>query len=236
MFALFNALPIIQAPLLQGENWLCHGFGIKDISIERYLDALGLAKIIVPETKQPHGNRVHVLQAEKQSSVLVGDAFLTDRSSLVCWVRSADCIPILLADSKHHVVGAVHAGWRGTAEKVILKTVEVMVEQWQISPANLKVALGPAIGGRCYPVGTVVAQAFSDAQLNPGDWIEKAWNDRWFLDLAFANLELLLRAGVPRERIYLSLACTACDTEKFASYRREGEKRGEQVSFIVKKN
>ncbi|MBI4224077.1 MAG: peptidoglycan editing factor PgeF, partial [Deltaproteobacteria bacterium] len=164
---------------------------------------------------------------------LQGDAFLTDQPGIVCHVRTADCVPLLLADCKNHVIGAVHAGWRGTAQKVVVAAIEKMREKWKTEPADLKAALGPAIGGHCYEVGADVAGAFEKAGLHPGEWMEEIWNDRWYLDLAFANFHLLQAAGVPKEKIYVSLACTACDLEKFASYRKEGKGTGRQESFIM---
>lgn len=224
-----ESLPLIQPPLFQEEDWLIHGFGLRDISVERYLQALGCSHALVPQTKQVHGNQVHRVPGP----LFTGDAFLTDQPGVVCHVRTADCVPILLADTKRRVVGAVHAGWKGTAAKIVQAAIEKMQMEWHTDPADMKAALGPAIGGHCYEVGPEVAQAFAQAGLNPGEWMEETWHGRWYLDLAFANRELLVRAGISKERIYLSLACTACDLEKFSSYRKEGKGTGRQVSFIL---
>ncbi|MDO8494600.1 MAG: peptidoglycan editing factor PgeF [Deltaproteobacteria bacterium] len=236
MLTCVESLPLIQAPILAQESWLTHGFGIKDIPIQHYLNELGLTNAALPDTKQIHGKTVHLLKSGKSfNSKLEGDAFITDEPGVICWVRSADCVPILLADRTHHVIGAIHSGWRGTAEKIILEVLSQMEKKWQTSPEDLTIAIGPAIGGHCYQIGADVQQVFEQARLYPVLWMEEAWAGRWYLDLAFANLELLAEAGVPREQIYLSLACTACDLDKFHSYRKEGGKKGEQVSFIVKR-
>lgn len=247
-----HGLPVIRAPLLEEETWLQHGFGLKDISIEQYLKAYGL-QATIPQTHQIHGCTVHVLDATSlksqvsgprsqvsglkspQGLPLEGDGFLSDQPGIVCWVRTADCLPILLADPAHKVVGAVHAGWKGTAQKAVLKAVEEMRRRWKSEPSDLKAALGPAIGGQCYQVQSDVAQVFEKEGFSPGPWMEKIDRRHWFLDIAFANQSLLESAGVPRERIYLSLACTACDLEKFHSFRKEEGKKGEQVSFILKR-
>lgn len=225
-----ESLPLIQAPLLQAEDWLTHGFGLKNISIERYLGVLGFSEAHVSETQQTHGRQIHIISGKTR---LEGDAFLTDQPGLVCHVRSADCVPILLADLKHHVVGAVHAGWRGTAQKIVHAAIETMQGRWQTEPADLKAAIGPAIGGHCYEVGEEVAKAFAQARFEQGDWMEEIWHDRWYLDLAFANSHLLRQAGVPGKQIYVSLACTACDLAKFASHRKAGKRTGRQISFIM---
>lgn len=239
MLQTLQSLPIIRAPLLEKESWLQHGFGLKDITIENYLKAYG-SKAQILQTNQTHGCTVHVLGAPGLRSQvsglpLDGDAFLTDQPGRVCWVRTADCLPILIADPQKQVIGAIHAGWKGTAKKIVLAALEKMHSQWKIDPAGLKVALGPAIGGQCYHVQSDVVVQLEKVGLHPGPWLERIDERHWFLDIAFANLALLEEAGVPRERIYLSLACTACDLEKFHSFRKENGKKGEQVSFIVKK-
>ncbi len=237
-------LPIIQAPQLQRFDWLLHGFGLKDISIEDYLRAAGLKNPVIPKTHQSHGNTVHVCShhdlrlpagslAGSTNPVLEGDVFVTNQPGIVCWVRSADCLPILLADRKNKAVAAVHAGWRGTAQKAILAAIETMQKQFHTQTSDVIAALGPAIGGRCYHVGSDVVQIFKKSGLYPNPWLEQVDPTHWYLDIAYANLHLLEEAGLTKENIYLSLACTACDLEKFHSFRREKGKRGEQVSFIL---
>lgn len=231
MLQTIQSLPVIHAPILEKESWLQHGFGLKDVTIENYLKAYGL-RTAIPQTNQTHGCTVHILGSK--NIPLDGDAFLTDQSGVVCWVRTADCLPILIADPQNQVIGAVHAGWRGTASKIVLAALEKMQAKWGSRPQDLKVALGPAIGGQCYQVGPDVVAQFEKAGLHAGAWMEKIDRRHWFLDIAFANQAMLEEAGVLRERIYLSLACTACDLEKFHSFRKEKGKKGEQVSFIFK--
>jgi len=237
MLTQIDSLPVIQAPVFAGEDWLRHGFGLKDIPIERYLEIFGLTQTVVPKTKQVHGNKVHLLgreSLEKIANPLEGDGFLTDKKGVVCISRTADCLPILFADPKNRAVGAVHSGWRGMTEQVVVATFEAMKKQWGSRPEDLKVALGPAIGGHCYRIGIEVVRALEKVGLYPGPWIEEKDHNNWYLDIAFANRHLLERLGIPRENLYLSLACTACDNNRFRSYRKEGGKFGEQVSFIVK--
>ncbi|MDP2599962.1 MAG: peptidoglycan editing factor PgeF [Deltaproteobacteria bacterium] len=235
MLTQLASLPIIQAPQLQKFDWLLHGFGLKDISIENYICEAGLKNPIIPKTHQPHGNTVHVLgpRSMVHGPVLEGDAFVTKEPGMVCWVRTADCLPILLADPKNKAVGAVHSGWKGTAGQVVLETIAAMKKSFGTDPKDLIAALGPAIGGRCYQVGVDVVEAFKKTGLCPGPWMEEVDRGHWYLDIAFANLHLLKTAGLRKENTYLSLACTSCDLEKFHSFREEKGKKGEQVSFVA---
>lgn len=237
MLTTIETLPIIQAPLLKEIPWLLHGFGTKDISLEKYLDLFRVSKVWTPKTKQVHESTVHFLQysssENNEAKVLEGDAFVTNQAGVVCFVRTADCLPILLVDVSNRVVGAVHAGWKGTADKILLKTIELFEKKWGSEVKNLKIALGPAIGGHCYWIREDVKETFEEKGLYPGPWMEQVTPKQWFLDIACANLHLLERKGVPRGNIYLSLACTACDLKRFHSFRKEGGKKGEQVNFIM---
>src|SRR3989338_7365696 len=113
MLTKIDSLPIIHALQLQRLDWLVHGFGIKDITIESYAEATGLKNLSIPKTHQPHGNTVHVFGPQTMDHgqrTLEGDAFVTKEPGMVCWVRTADCLPILLADPKNKAVGAGHFG------------------------------------------------------------------------------------------------------------------------------
>lgn len=237
MLTKIKSLPLIQGKVFENEDWLVHGFGLKDIPIEKYLGAFDIPRTSIPKTKQVHGNKVYCWQSALPDPGMVfeGDAFLTDQSGLVCFVKTADCLPVLIADPKKGVVGAIHAGWRGMVNAVIAATLEQLKKKWGSDFKDLKVALGPAIGGHCYRVGGDVISAMEKAGLYPGPWVEERDRNHWYLDIAFANLHQLEKAGVQRGNIYLSLACTACDLSKFHSFRKEEGKLGEQVSFIVKR-
>lgn len=224
--------PVIQVPFLNDLGWLCHGFGLKDISIERYVEALHLSAVTIPSTKQIHSDRV-VKITKKEKNIIEADAFITDQPNVVCVARTADCLPILLVDTKKRVVGAVHAGWRGSVDRILVKTIQAMQREWNTEVFDLRVAFGPAIGGHCYQVGEEVARKLKENGLCDGSWISTADAEHWYFDIATLNSYLLERMGVQPEQIYRSLACTACDLEKFHSYRREGGKKGEQVSFIL---
>lgn len=219
--------PLIQVPAFMQESWLCHGFGFQGITIEDYAEALQLSRIRFPKIDQRHTDQI-LFDAEEG----VGDARVTDRPNLLLHVRTADCLPVLVADTEHRAVAVVHAGWRGTATRLVQKTLRAMKERYGTDFSKVKVAIGPAIGGREYQVGIEVVKTFEKAGLYPAPWCQDQDRDHWHLDLAYATRFLLRELGVHAENIYLSLACTKSDP-RFASFRREGENRGEQVHFIL---
>ena len=146
------------------------------------------------------------------------DALLEDRPGAVVAVKTADCIPVLLADERRHAVAAVHAGWRGTAAGIAARAVEAMTARFGSNPADLHAAVGPGIGACCYEVGPEVAAQFG-------------LEGRVHLDLPAENRRQLANSGIPTGRIYVSGLCTMCRPE-FHSFRRDREAAGRMYSFI----
>ena len=134
-------------------------------------------------------------------------------------VKTADCFPILLADERAHAVAAVHAGWRGTAQRIVMRAVEAMRDSFGTVPADLHAAIGPGIGSCCYEVGPEVAA-------------ELGARDRKHVDQAFINRGQLIAAGMAPDRIYLAGLCTKCGAEEFHSFRRDGASAGRMLSVI----
>lgn len=217
--------------LLQGEGLsslprVVHGFGMRGVTVPAYLDALGVADRYLFETDQVHGSRVHYLMWPKKSPPLAGDAFITDRPGIVCSVRTADCVPILVADPERGAIAAIHAGWKGTAADIVGETLRAMRTTFGTDPASCVAAIGPCIAGKHYAVGAEVIDVLDALG------IDDAWRvDGSHVDLAQANALLLVRAGLVPERID-SLSIDTFSDERFASWRRDCTE-DRQVSFIL---
>lgn len=134
-----------------------------------------------------------------------GDALITSQPGLLLTIRTADCIPILIADPVRRAVAAVHAGWRGTAAGIAGKTVKKMVLSFSTDPADLIAVVGPGIGVCCFEVGPEVAAGFGTTEAH--------------VDLAAANRMDLASAGV--SRIVVGAQCTVCQPGLFHSFRRD---------------
>jgi len=158
-----------------------------------------------------------------------GDALISDHPGLFLGIRTADCVPILIADPVRKAVAAVHAGWRGAARAIVAKVVQAMQERFHSSPEDLLVALGPAICGQCYEVGPEVARLFEPWA--PG--ISQAGTSVR-LDLSAICHRQLCAAGVRPERIAVSGLCTKCMPDEFFSYRR-GDRGGRMLSAIARR-
>ena len=193
----------------------------------------GVAPNRVRQLRQVHGPRIVEAADTLPDDDDGADGVVTGDPSLLLTVRVADCVPLLIADTKIGAVGAVHAGWRGTLAGIAVRAVERMTALFGSRPANLVTALGPSIGPCCYEVGPDMRGRFVRA-----GWAERSV-DEWFgtagpphLDLWRANRDQLIAAGVPGPAVLVPRLCTACHPEWFYSYRREAERTGRMFAFI----
>jgi len=186
--------------------------------------------------RQIHGDGFHIL-ADHDSlplyNILEGDGFITDRPGVVLCVKTADCVPVLLADGKKKVVAAIHAGWRGTALGITGKAVRIFRERFTSVPEDLWAAIGPAVGPCCYEVDDKVRREFKDHPEFDKLLKAAAKKGSWMLDLALANRLQLETAGVPVDQIGAAGVCTSCRRDAFFSHRGDGETTGRQLNFIM---
>ena len=215
MSGFFRDAPgVYRSRLLTRFDWLDHGFGT------RHADPHPAPLTL----KQVHSDLV--LRAP-QAPGCEGDALVTSQPGVVVAVRTADCVPILLAGPGNRVAAAVHAGWKGTALAIVRRTVERMHADFGSRPAHLYAAIGPSIGACCYQVGPEVAEQFRHLFPERGDLHRPT-----HLDLPEANRRLLLAAGLPEDHIAVSGLCTFCSPREFHSWRRDREKAGRMLSSI----
>ncbi len=189
---------------------------------------LGIPKNSVYLPLQRHTDNVQVLHNDQEPKI--ADAVITNRMGILIGVQVADCVPILLYDKKRHIVGAVHAGWRGTAAGILKNTIKAMMDSFSSSPRDILVAFGPSIRWCCYGVGYEVIDAIEKITGKGEYYIKRG--DKYYLDLQSANKYQLLSMGVPTENIGLSDECTFCLPEKYFSYRFAKGATGRQYGLI----
>lgn len=210
---------------------------------------LGVAEVVT--SNQVHGRGVATCRRGSPRAQVRPDAdvLISDDPERAIAVRVADCVPLLLADARTGAVAAVHAGWRGTAAGAATAAVHALAREFGTRPEDLVAAIGPSIGACCYAVGTELVDAFAAAG-HPRHLI-----DRWFLappaprgsvgpapsgvegprlrlDLAAANRDQLMLAGVRDENIHACGLCTAMHLDVLTSYRAEKEKAGRIAGII----
>jgi len=191
--------------------------------------------------RQVHGAATAVARRGRSSPWTrpEADVAVTDDCASAIAVRVADCTPILLADRRLGVVGAVHAGWRGTVQGAASAAVRAMHESFGSKPADLVAGIGPCLGVCCGEVGPEVVTAFREAGHPPASlarWFTEGSGDRSYLDLPLANRDQVAAAGVPAAQIHVAGLCTKTFAGVFHSYRAARERAGRMVGIIRARN
>ena len=201
-------------------------------------DALGVPRSAIRLVKQVHRADVAVARRGDAADWIPpeADAIVSDDPEVVIAVRIADCAPILLADRANPVVGAVHAGWRGTVQRVAQAGVDAMRREFGSRPEDLVAAIGPCLDVCCGEVGGEVPDAFRAAghdDRSVDRWFSVGPGGRFHLHLARANRDQLEAAGVPAERIHVAGLCTRSYPDVFHSYRAAGANAGRMAALIT---
>lgn len=177
------------------------------------------------EAEQVHGASLAAVEGALPAGAVAGcDALVTQTPQLTLVVRSADCLPIFLWDPVRRVVGVAHAGWRGVAKQLPARLVAFVQRAYRSRPGELWLAIGPAIRACCYDVGPEFERPFGPFLRRQGG--------RVTCDLVACATQQLVRAGVPPGHILDTGCCTACETDRWFSLRKEGERGGRLHSFI----
>ncbi len=193
-----------QSPLLSRQSWLSHSFGT----------ALAAPADGFLVLHQVHGTRL--VDASEWQLHCSADALSTSNPGIRIAVKTADCLPILLADPVKRVVAAVHAGWRGTAAGIAAASAAALKDRYGCRPEDLLATFGPSIGPCCFEVGPDVAPRFSNLFPERDDL-----HQRTKIDLREANRRLLLQAGLAHPNIASGAPCTSCGGPEFHSWRRD---------------
>lgn len=199
--------------------------------------SLGIRLQDVIFMQQTHNSNVAIVTRQDagrgaetpESAIPNTDALITQDSGVYLAGLGADCALVVLCDPIRRVVAMVHAGWRGTTKGVVEKTVLRMCSELGCEPGRIIAGIGPSIGPCCYEVGTEVLQAVisgrgAEAIIRRGL--------KLYLDIRLANLHQLLAQGISRENIEVADLCTACNSERFFSYRRDGADGGRFCGII----
>jgi len=205
--------------------------------------------------RQIHSDLIHCLDSIPKEP-LVGDGLLTATPGLLLAIQTADCLPVILVDAKHHAVGVFHAGWRGTLKRIVEKGVGEMFGRFGSRPRDLRAAIGPGIHGCCYEVGEEVRTKFESQfayaaklfrEVKESDPVREKYPllfltarapghsilpKKILLDLVEANRQQLLAAGVAKKNIEASPLCTNCNPDLLFSYRAEKGKTGRLMGAV----
>lgn len=201
-----------------------------------------LDKFIIPH--QTHGTGVKVIDEQflnmsrsEQNEALYGiDASITNVKDIFLCVTTADCVPILLYDQKNKVIAGIHAGWRGTVNRIVEKVIVTMGDIYGTSANDIIAGIGPAICLKDYEVGHEVEDQFVAAGFDlTNDSFRKTPSSKLHIDLKGINFRELLRMNVPESQIEISNYCTFENANLFFSARRQTVHCGRMLSGILLK-
>lgn len=199
--------------------------------------AIGFEPEALVLSRQTHSDIVQVVgEAERGAGLFAPelsdcDGLITNTPGVGLVVFSADCTPILLHDPMTGAVGAVHAGWRGTAAGIAAKAVEAMAVSFGCCPENIRAAIGPNIGQCCFETDADVPEAMLRTLGQAASSFIQRSGSKYHLDLKALNAIWLQRAGVCQ--IDISEECTACSPQRYWSHRKMGDARGSQGAIII---
>ena len=231
-----------------------------------FFDRLGVGTLLLAGLHQTHSSVVHYARTEGPGTVRYtpsgcapaqaasdgppcGDALVTDQPGILLSVRTADCVPLLVVDPARRAIAAVHAGWRGSLDRIAEKTVGEMRRAFHSRPEELLAAIGPSIRACCYEVGEEVVEAFRGRFTRSEGYFKEPLSDAAraprlrdllsslsarppghcpdagtvaHLDLVAVTRHQLQDAGLRSTSVHVANFCTACRTDLFFSHRKEG--------------
>lgn len=238
-------LVILKSYLLGKFSMVVHGISTKVYSVDNQFFDLGNSNSIsreeinknrtlffkdlsIPEDRVVYQKQVHsdkFSYVDLPGIVSDNDALFTDKKNLFLIVTIADCIPILFFDAENEIIGVVHSGWRGTESKILLKTVNYLKSNLNLSVDKTYFYFGPSICSSCFEVGEEVAQKFEKKYI-----LQRG--KKFFVNLPLINLDYLISEGFKKENIQISKLCTYELRNLLHSYRRDKENSGRMFGVI----
>ena len=177
---------------------------------------------------QVHGDGVKIVDSPEAAAATEErfDSLVSDMLGILLGVKTADCVPVLIGDPRTGSFAAIHAGWRGTVQSIVVKAVEKMAENYGAVSADMIAAIGPAACGRNYEIGEEVIAEFNANFAEAEKYFSPTRPGHALIDLHDANRDQLIAAGLSPEHIFVSSLCTMEMTDLFFSYRVEKKKYG----------
>ena len=213
----------------------------RDLVLQNYsllCDDLGISIHDIVYSRQTHEANIHVASKADRDVLFhptqrSADGLITNEKNTALLVFVGDCLPILLYDPKKEVIGAVHAGWRGSALNIAGAATSKMIEIYGSSPGDICAAIGPCISKCCFETDADVPNSLTPAL---GERVSECYTkvgEKFMVDLKHVNKIMLNDAGV--HNVTVSNDCTACSPDKYWSHRKMGTARGTQAALIVLK-
>lgn len=194
-----------------------------------FFSALSIKEENLASSYQVHGNEILIAHEAQRATGY--DAVITNKINLFVAVTIADCTPVLIYDTRTHTVAAIHAGWRGTASKIVERTLNEMQKSFSTNGADCFAYIGTCISKNAFEVGNEVAEQFDNTFVHFNETKQKH-----YIDLKAANLQQLQQFGIPHSQIEIAETCTVLNNDSYFSYRKENGKTGRMLAVIGRKS
>jgi YfiH family protein len=181
--------------------------------------------IITP--RQIHSTEIRIIDDDYTNEEIIADGVISKRNGLCLTVSTADCIPIIFIDESSGYFGAVHVGWRGYTAGIIYE-LQKLINELNIDAGKIKVNIGPSIKVCCFEVGPEVAVLFNEEYI-------LIRNNKFYVNLTSAVSDSLLKIEIDKSNLNESRDCTCCGSDKYYSFRKDGNSMIQMVSYIYKK-
>lgn len=203
---------------------------------KKLCDTMNIKRCALIIPRQTHSLNVAVIDKTPFDSARLYnvDALVTALPGVALAINTADCVPIVLADTEAGIIGAVHSGWKGTVGRIVAQAIDKMVSLGA-DASRIVAAMGPCICGNCFEVGDEVVEQFRAAGL-ASDRIILTREPRSHIDLPQACRATLLECGLRGDNIVMPTVCSRCDPERYFSARRMGINSGRTLSVIIRKS
>jgi hypothetical protein len=202
-------------------------------NLDSLAQTLGFKKQQMVSPKQTHSCTIGIVKSANDIFPDT-DALITNIPNICIFIRTADCVPILLYDPVEKAAATIHSGWKSTIQEISKHTIELMQKEFGTNPENLIAGIGPSIGPTVYEVGVEVYEQFKnqygDNFISPINKSDKALLNLWEI-----NKQILINSGVPENQIEIAEICTYSNPELFYSARRDGVKTGRLATGIMLK-
>ena len=201
--------------------------------------ALGIPLDNFTTARQVHGGNVVTVTKpggafHHGTAIAETDAMVTNVPNICLMVLQADCVPMLFFDAEKKVIGATHAGWKGTLSKIAQNTVRVLQERFNCLPKDIYVGIGPSIGPCCYEVGAeIISKVKNSSDVYKGYISAMISENKGYFNLWEANKRQLIQMGVPEKNVEVAQICTRCNHDQFFSYRHQQKETGRFGSGIM---
>ncbi len=209
------------------------------VSYKKLCDVLGIEYNNIVKTNQVHKDIVKEVKKKINKNepdfavqeYAETDGLVTDKKGLAVCTTNADCIILMMYDSKKKVIANVHSGWKGTVQKIAAKTIDKMQEIYACNPKDIICCISPSIRKCHFEVEEDVKSIFENTFTNIQNTMKKE-QEKWHIDTVKINIDMLREKGLKEENIIDSKICTVCNSKYIHSYRGSGHQNGLELGII----